>query len=155
MPLHAYAGYTALALVGFRLVWGFIGTRHARFSDFVSGPTTTIHYLKDITQGKARRFIGHNPAGAAMIIALLMCVTLTAFSGMALWSVDGEGLLAGSFFASMNDHDLKEAHELFANLTVVLVAMHVVGVIISSRMHRENLVRAMITGKKPADHNTH
>ena len=155
MPLHAYAGYTAVALVVFRVIWGFIGTHHARFNDFVSGPTTTVSYLKDIVQGKARRFIGHNPAGAAMIIALLLCITLTAISGMALWSIDGEGPLANSFFANMNDHDLKEVHELFSNLTIALVTLHVAGVVVSSWMHRENLVKAMVTGKKPADHGTH
>ncbi|WP_428241913.1 cytochrome b/b6 domain-containing protein [Gynuella sp.] len=155
MPLHAYAGYGIVSLVAFRLIWGIIGTHHARFRNFVTGPGTTINYLKDITQGKAKRFIGHNPAGAAMIVALLLMVTLTAFSGMALLSVDGEGPLANSFFATMNEHDLKEVHELFANLTVLLVALHVAGVIASSWLHKENLVRAMLNGKKSSDHTSH
>ncbi|AJQ93808.1 cytochrome b/b6 domain-containing protein [Gynuella sunshinyii] len=154
MPLHAYAGYGIVALVAFRLIWGMIGTHHARFRNFVTGPGTTVNYLKDIAQGKAKRFIGHNPAGAAMIVALLLMVTLTAFSGMALLSVDGEGPLANTFFATMKEHDLKEVHELFANLTVLLVALHVAGVIASSWLHKENLVRAMLNGKKTSDHSS-
>lgn len=148
--LHEIAGYTVAALVLFRLVWGVIGTRYARFSQFVKGPRATADYLKQMAHGKAPRHLGHNPAGAAMIIALLLALAGTTFAGMTLLATDGHGPLAGTFLAGLHEHTVEEVHEFFANSTIFLVLLHVAGVLTSSLMHRENLVRAMINGRKRA-----
>ena len=149
--LHVWAGYTVAALIGFRLIWGLIGSRHARFTDFVRAPRNVLSYLKDIPAGRARRYIGHNPAGGAMVIALLLALTGTIVFGMATLAADeNTGPLAGSWLASFNGHTLKEIHEFFANSTLALVFLHVAGVLFSSLHHRENLVRAMIHGRKQA-----
>lgn len=148
LSVHVYAGYAVAGLVAFRLIWGLIGTRHARFTDFVAGPRAIKRYLGQLLTARAPRFIGHNPAGAAMIIALLLAVGLTAFTGMALIAGDGVGPLAGTVFASLSGDSLEDVHEFLANLTLLLVILHVAGAVVSSFLHRENLVRAMITGRK-------
>ena len=149
--IHVWAGYAVASLVAFRIVWGLIGTRHARFTDFVTSPRTLFNYLIAIPAGKARRYIGHNPAGGTMIIALLLALAGTTLFGMATLGADeNAGPLAGSWLASFDEHTLKEIHEFFANLTLTLVVLHVAGVVFSSLHHRENLVRAMVTGRKPA-----
>ncbi|MGL5391249.1 MAG: cytochrome b/b6 domain-containing protein [Shewanella sp.] len=148
MNIHSYAGYSVLMLMLFRLLWGAIGSYHARFSHFVTRPKVALAYLKGLISGSAKDYLGHNPAGAMMIIALLISISLTGFSGMALYATDGHGPLAMSLFASLPEDPLKEVHEFFANLTLALVIIHVGGVIVSSRLHHENLVKAMITGKK-------
>lgn len=148
MTVHVYAGYAVAGLVGFRLLWGIIGTRHARFTEFVTGPGALRQYLGQLFTGRAPRYIGHNPAGAAMIVALLLFLAATAFTGAALIAGDGSGPLAGTVFATLPEDPLEEVHEFFANFTLFLVMLHVAGVIVSSFLHRENLVRAMITGRK-------
>lgn len=146
--LHEVAGYTVAGLVVFRLLWGLVGTRHARFTDFVVGPRKVREYLRQMIRGRAPRYIGHNPAGGAMIVALLLSLTATVVAGMALLGHSGEGPLAGTWLAGFGKHDTKEVHEFFANTTLFLVFFHVAGVIVSSLLHRENLVRAMWTGRK-------
>ena len=152
LTLHSYAGYTALALVTLRLPWGFVGPRHARFSDFVRGPSAVIAYLKEALALRAERHLGHNPAGGAMVVALLASITLTALSGMAtLGAVEFSGPLA-PYLAGIG-HDgaeaLEEIHELLANLTLLLVLAHLAGVALASFQHKENLPRSMVTGRKP------
>lgn len=151
LSVHVYAGYAVAGLVAFRLVWGVIGTRHARFTDFVAGPGAVKRYLVRLFTGRAPRYIGHNPAGAAMIIALLIALAATTFTGAVLIAGDGSGPLAGTVFASLSGESLEETHEFFANLTLFLVVLHVAGVVMSSLLHRENLVRAMVTGRKPVE----
>lgn len=137
--LHEWAGWVALGLIGFRLFWGLVGTRHARFADFVPSPGGLLAYLRDFLRGTARRYIGHTPAGGAMIVALLLAVGATALTGAAMTTGWGWGNRA-----------IQEAHEAMANLTLVLIAGHVAGVLAMSLLHRENLVRAMLTGRKRA-----
>lgn len=132
--LHEVTGYTIVGLLVIRLIWGFIGTRHARFSDFVYQPSTVIGHLRDTLRFRAKRYMGHNPAGGAMAIALMVMLAITAATGIVL---TGE-----------ESHFLEEVHEIAANLTIVLVGLHVAGVFVSSVEHRENLARAMITGRK-------
>ncbi len=152
VSLHTLAGYTVAALVAFRLVWGVIGTRHARFTDFVCRPATVLAYLKSMLALRAPRYLGHNPAGGAMIVALLLALAATTVTGMVAYGA-GEHA-AGPFAAMMAGtgrsaaHALKEVHEFFANFTLLLVVLHVGGVIVSSLLHRENLPRAMVTGRK-------
>ncbi len=148
MIIHSYAGYSILILLVFRLLWGVMGTHYARFSNFVTRPKEVLVYLKGLIAGNAKDYIGHNPAGAMMIMALIVSIAITGFSGMALYATDGHGPLATSFFATWPEGAIKEVHEFFANFTVFLVVIHVGGVIVSSLLHKENLVRAMVTGKK-------
>lgn len=173
--LHTWAGYGVAVLLVLRLAWGFVGPRHARFADFVRGPAAVIADLKDHLRGGARRYLGHNPAGGAMIIALMLCLAATAFTGMAtLAQQKNAGPLAPWLgrtaavevsvvsAARADDHErragerrvrspFKDVHEFFANLTLVLAGFHLAGVVFSSLAHRENLARAMITGRKRAD----
>lgn len=149
--LHIYAGYTVILLVIFRLVWGVIGTHYARFTNFIVGPRAVTGYLKQMGTGTAPRHIGHNPAAAAMIVSLLVFLMLTAFFGMILLAGEGGGPLAGTWFATLPEDSVEEVHEFFANGTLLLVLLHVMGVFTSSLMHRENLVLSMIHGRKRAD----
>jgi cytochrome b len=153
MTLHSYAGYLVIGLLLFRLFWGVVGPRHARFSDFVKSPSTVIGYLKDLTKLRARRYVGHNPAGGAMIVALLICLVLTAVTGLLAYGATGSGPLTGLFASSagFGSEWLEEVHEFFANFTLLLVVVHVGGVAFESLLHKENLVRSMFTGTKRAD----
>jgi cytochrome b len=135
--LHLTLGYTLAGLVAFRLAWGLVGTRHARFADFVRAPGAALGYLRDLLQGRAPHHSGHNPAGALAIVGLLGLAALTTGLGWAL-----EQDLAG--------HWLEEAHEAAAVAMLVVAGVHVLGVIAGSLAHRENLVRAMVTGRKRA-----
>ena len=156
MGLHSHAGYTVALLILFRLLWGFIGSRHARFSDFVASSRGTFSYLVQLARRKAKRYIGHDPAGAAMILALLTGASTTAFTGMSLFAMEGSGPLAGTFVSSWPGGVVDDIHELAADFTLTMVAVHVLGVLLASLSHRENLIRSMLTGKKTrSDTDTH
>jgi cytochrome b len=150
---HAYAthlnlGYTVLGLVLVRLVWGFVGTRHARFGDFVRGPGAVIGYLRALAAGRAPRYLGHNPAGGAMILALIATLLVIALSGIALDAAENRaGPLGGTQLFLYLDPILK-LHAWATDLALALIAVHVLAVIHSSRALGENLVKAMITGRK-------
>ncbi|RMH17561.1 MAG: cytochrome B [Gammaproteobacteria bacterium] len=181
--LHILSGYAVAGLIAFRLVWGLIGSRHARFTDFVRGPGQVKAYLKDIINGRPKRYLGHNPAGGAMIVAMLFMLVLISYTGLKVYGLEGHGPLAvaeGAASAPLlpeiksaqaqalaadqeddDDHEGRESeeeefweevHEIVSNLMLGLIALHVLGVIVSSRLHRENLVLAMVTGKKPREH---
>jgi cytochrome b len=153
LTVHTWAGYLILLLISIRFVWGFIGTRYARFSDFVYSPGTVIQFLKDTMHLRAKRYLGHNPAGGAMIILLMISLLVTTISGILLLGVEEH---AGPVAHWFNQTDsfwseiLEELHEFFANFTLLLVFIHVIGVIVESLIHKENLVSAMLTGFKPA-----
>lgn len=186
--VHIWAGYWVGAYVLARTVWGFIGTRYARFSDFVRGPKAIFEYLAGLIKGRPAHYFGHNPAGGAMIVALLLCLAATVYTGLAVeadsenegplapWlghagqRVDATALPAPSARAEAassahpavtedeedeaheesgkGESAYEELHEWFANLSLGLVVLHLLGVISGSWLHRENLVRAMITGYK-------
>lgn len=148
--VHMWAGYLLAAVVLLRLLWGFVGTRHARFGDFLYSPARIAAYLRSLWRGRPEYFRGHNPAGGLMILLLLLSLALTAGSGMALYAADDHaGPLAGLIAASESAEELwEEVHEFFGNLTLLLVIVHVAGAVVSSLLHRENLVKAMITGRK-------
>jgi len=135
--LHIAAGYAIAALLAVRLVWGLVGPRHARFGNFVRGPRETLSYLRDMARNAASRHLGHNPAGGAMIVALLTVLAATCATGYMMTTDAYWG-------AKWVEH----IHEAFANLAVGLVAFHVGGIVVASFAHRENLVKAMITGRK-------
>ena len=146
--LHVWAGYAVAMLVGFRLLWGIVGTRNARFLTFVKSPRAVMRHLRDMLLLKAPHYLGHNPVAAAMVVALLASIILVAFSGMVLIAVEGKGPLAGTLFAGFNGEAMEDVHEFFANFTLLLVFGHVAGVVISSLLEGENLVKAMVTGRK-------
>jgi cytochrome b len=135
--LHVTLGYTLAGLVLFRLVWGLAGTRHARFSDFVRGPAAVWRYLRCLVGGKAEHHVGHNPAGALAILLLLGLSLAVTASGFLLYNQ-----LTGEW--------VEGVHEAVANTMLAVVLVHVAGVAVSSWLHRENLVGAMITGRKTA-----
>lgn len=154
---HTWAGYAVLGLVLFRVVYGFIGTRYARFSSFVTSPRVIWQYLRDTVAFRARHYPGHNPAGGAMIMLMLITLVLTCLSGIAAYgAVESAGPLgnqlgmAGEFWEDV----LKETHEVLANFMVLLIVTHVFGVIASSLLHRENLIKAMLTGYKSTGMNS-
>jgi cytochrome b len=153
---HVWAGYLTLSLVLLRVVWGFVGTERARFRDFVFGPSRVIAYLKQVVRLEAPRYLGHNPAGGAMILALLLGVGLTGLSGLLLYGAESGGGLLGDVASMLGvagergAEALEAVHEAFANLTLALVFVHLAGVLVESLLHRENLVRAMFTGRKSA-----
>ncbi len=150
LDLHVYAGYTIIALLAIRLVWGFVGTRHARFADFVKPPREVLNYLKGMFSRHSKRYVGHNPAGGLMILALLISLLITSVSGLVTYGIEGFGPLADWLhsFGVWNDNAFEEIHEFFANFTLLLVGIHLAGVLVSSLAHGENLVRAMLTGVK-------
>ena len=151
MDLHSLAGYTVGGLVLFRFLWGFIGSRHARFSDFVRPPAQVMGYLMRVLSFRAERYSGHNPAGGAMVVALLVSLSATVFTGLAAYGAEqASGPLAGvmSTLPYAVGKAAEEVHEFFANFTLLLVFLHLGGVLLASLQHRENLVRAMFTGRK-------
>jgi len=167
--IHVYSGYSIFILVSLRVIWGIIGSKHARFSDFVRGKEAVVSYLKSLLTRSPQHFKGHNPAGGWMIIALIIGLFSSTLSGMKLYAVE-EGLgpfannspeiqLISSAYAdghkdSDNDKEnfweefWEEVHEVSVNFTLLLIFFHIGGVLISSAVHKENLIRAMITGNK-------
>ncbi|MGB8812039.1 MAG: cytochrome b/b6 domain-containing protein [Paracoccaceae bacterium] len=139
--LHRNLGYVVIALISFRLIWGLIGGKHARFADFIPSPRRLLGYLRDMVRGNEVRYLGHNPAGAAMIVALLTTLG---------------GICASGYMMGMDAYFgvewVEDAHKALVKLALVLIVLHVGGVIFSSLRHRENLVKAMITGEKDGDH---
>jgi cytochrome b len=133
--VHVTLGYTMAGLVAFRLVWGLVGTRYARFTEFVRGPGSVARYLGGIARGQPAHYTGHNPAGAVAILAMLILTLIVTASGWASYRD-----LAGE--------QLEELHEAAANVMLVVVGIHIVGVLAGSWLHRENLVGAMISGRK-------
>jgi len=136
--VHVMLGYTLLGVIGFRVLWGVIGTRYARFKSFLFGPRAVMSYLMSLVRCKPQHYVGHNPAGSVAIYLLLAL-----------------GLLAGATgYAAYNDlggKALSELHEGVANFMLTVVIVHIAGVIVSTFLHRENLVGAMITGRKPGE----
>jgi cytochrome b len=135
--LHVTLGYTMAGLVGFRILWGLVGTRPARFSSFVRGAAAVKRYLLAILRGQPEHHVGHNPAGALAIVGMLVLTLAIAASG---WSIYNE--IGGDW--------LEEVHEFAANLMLALIGVHIAGVLLASWMHHENLSGAMIDGRKAA-----
>jgi len=172
LTLHVWAGYLVGALVVLRLLWGVVGPKHARFTDFVYTPRNVVVYLGELARFRAPRHIGHSPAGGAMAVLLWLGLIAVVWSGLEIYALEeGRGPLAaletvpavavesGGLVAAAQASDdegsesrggglWKEIHEVLANLVVILVALHLCGVALASVVHRENLVRAMIDGRK-------
>jgi cytochrome b len=148
LDLHMQAGYAVSFLIGFRLLWGVIGTRQARFLTFVKPPRVVLAHLKNMLAFRSPHYLGHNPVAAVMVIGLLLSVSLACFTGLVTSAGEGQGPLAGTLFSAWRGEWLEEIHEFFANLTLLLIIVHVFGVVFSSLLEGENLVKAMVTGRK-------
>jgi cytochrome b len=135
--LHHTLGWVAAGLIAFRVVWGLMGTRYARFCEFVRGPAQVWSYIKSLRSHAPQHFVGHNPVGAMAVILLMGLTALSVYTG---WLA----------LANNAAEWLEEAHEIAANTLITLVLVHVIGVLWSSRTHGENLLKAMLTGRKTA-----
>jgi len=148
LTVHVWAGYAVGVLVMARIVWGLVGSRHARFSDFIYDLATTLRYVRDLVLFRAERHLGHSPGGGAMVIIMLLFLTATVVSGLVVYGGEQQaGPLAG-MFAKDTGESMEEIHEVIANITLALIIAHIAAVILASFVHRENLVRAMVTGYK-------
>lgn len=132
---HISFGYSMALLIAFRLIWGIVGTRYARFSQFIKGPSAIKAYFMSYARGRPMHYVGHNPAGALAIIALMLTIAVTAASGYASYEEIGGDWLG-------------DIHEGGANLLMAIVVIHIAAVLLTSFVQKENLVRAMLTGKK-------
>ena len=151
MTLHSYAGYIMLALLLLRILYGFVGTRYARFSDFIYAPRTAVLYVKDVFLFRPKRYMGHNPAGGLMIIVMLLSLIATCITGMMALAVEenqGPFVEYISFFPVWFVSLSEDLHELLAHFSLFLVAIHLTGVIVESIVHGENLMMSMINGRK-------
>lgn len=166
--LHAWAGYVIIALLAYRIVWGLIGSRHARFSDFIYSPAEIIAHLKSLPARHPKRYLGHNPAGGLMVILLLLGLMATSWTGLKAYEAEGKGPLVATTLSlgiptaqahdwehgerhGKGDEFWEEAHEACVSFMLVLIFLHLGGVAVSSMLGRENLVRAMVTGRKQVD----
>lgn len=133
--VHVTLGYTMAGLLGFRVFWGLVGPLHARFASFVRRPSAAARYVRAALRGRPEHHTGHNPAGALAIMALLVLTFAVAATGWAN-------------FNDLGGPWLEEVHEAAASLMLAVVGVHLAGVVVGSWLHRENLVRAMVTGRK-------
>lgn len=133
--VHVVLGYTFAGLLAFRLLWGLVGSRYARFSSFIKGPSAVVAYLRSLVSRSPEHHVGHNPAGGWAVLALLALGTATALSGFMTYD-------------DLGGHFMEELHEAAAGAMLGLVLVHIAAVLLSSALHRENLVLAMLTGRK-------
>ena len=150
LDFHVFCGYLIGGLIAFRVIWGFVGTRWARFSSFAFGPFAALRYLRDLMRRRQAHFVGHNPAGSWAIFILLTLGALSVLTGVAaLGGEKQQGPLQGLLTFAQGDA-LREVHEVLAWAMLAVVAMHILGVVVSSLSDRENLPVAMIRGRKRA-----
>jgi cytochrome b len=149
LTVHVWAGYVVGMLVVARVVWGFVGSPHARFSDFLYAPAATLRYARDlILLRRSEHHLGHSPGGGYMVMLLLVFLAATIVTGLIVYGGDQQaGPLAGMFTEETGEA-VEEWHEIIANITLALVFIHIAAVIVASFVYRENLVRAMMTGYK-------
>jgi len=163
MWLHSWAGYAIVVLVVLRIAWGFIGPRFARFAEFLRPPGAVLAYLFDLMRFRAQRYVGHSPAGGAMVLALLVLLAATSITGMvdlamasgkgplSYWLGPTPGIASTEIGETEGDGEggpLSDVHAALADITLAFVLLHLVGVTLASIAHRENLPRSMITGRK-------
>jgi cytochrome b len=137
LAIHRFAGYAIAALVAVRIAWGFAGAGHARFAEFVPDPRSLASYAALLARGREPRYIGHNPAGGAMIVLLLALLATLCISGIVLDTP-----------RFRDDRDVMQVHDWLTDAALACIALHVAGVAYASWRHGENLVSAMITGRK-------
>lgn len=135
--IHVVLGYTLLGLIAFRLLWGFFGTRYAQFRSFLFKPGEIVAYVRSLFKGQPAHYVGHNPAGSVAIWLLLALGISIGVTGVML-------------FQDIGGDAMEELHEFLSNAMLAVALIHIAGVVVSSVLHRENLVRSMITGFKTA-----
>lgn len=149
---HRWNGYAILVLLTFRLMWGVVGSSTARFASFVGGPVRSAVYLLDLIRGRRRPFLGHNPLGSWMVLALLTAVGTQA--GLGLITVEHNDLTAGPLYRLVSEATAKQATRwhlwLFYWVLLPLITIHVAANVLLGAAKGEPLIRAMITGRKPA-----
>lgn len=173
--IHIYSGYTVLCLILSRVIWGFVGTKYARFNNFIYSPFTVLQYLKGLVTGNPKHYLGHNPAGGYMVVALLLSLLVVTVSGLKVYAIEeGLGPLAEdnnrltiikNVYADKDEYEYEyekdnddhedeaeefweEIHEFSTNVSLILIFLHIAGVLISSHVHKQNLIIPMITGRK-------
>jgi cytochrome b len=149
--LHVLIGYFVCALLFMRVFWGVVGNKYARFSSFVFSSGETLAYLHSMLKNNPKHYAGHNPAGALMVFALLGSVAFILLSGVATLAViDFEGplLFLANYLSDDTSYAVHHWHGWFVDFALLLIPLHLLGVIVGSVQHKENLARAMITGKK-------
>lgn len=144
---HLWSGYAVLALVTFRILWGFVGSKHARFSDFLYSPVAVLTNLKEIVLFRQKRYLGHGPAGGVMVILLLLGLFVTAFSGVMLSGAEEAGPLAG-LVPTADWRLLRDIHSFATDVTIGLIFVHVIGALLSAVTRNDDLVGAMLSGRK-------
>jgi cytochrome b len=149
--VHTVSGYTVALLLVFRLVWGFVGSAHSRFSDFVYSGRSVNDYAKQLLQFNPPRFVGHNPLGGLMVILMLLVLAGTVATGLLSGDKDGGSGILLPLIAAPGGEGLAEIHEFFGNFIMILAAIHVLAVVVDWFLTKENLVKAMITGRKDLD----
>lgn len=164
---HIYSGYTVLGLIIFRVLWGFVGSRYARFSDFVHPPKVIRQYISDLLINQPTRYLGHNPIGGWMVITMLVMLFIVTLSGLKVYALEQNQeasaalQLISTAHAEEDDDDAspkanesaseefwEEIHETSSNVMLLLIVLHISGVVSASRHQHESLVKAMLTGKK-------
>lgn len=151
LGIHVFLGYLVLAMVVFRVIWGFIGTHYARFAAFPFAPKAAINYLRDVLHHRAKRHIGHNPAGSLAIYGLLGLALAIGVTGILTLGGEEQHGIAAGWLSFEQGEMFKEFHEGLAVAMLLLVLGHVMGVVVESVLHRENLARSMVTGIKLTD----
>lgn len=176
---HIRLGYFVIILVLARIVWGFVGPKHARFKDFLYGPVEILNYLKSLITGRPNHYVGHNPAGGLMVVVMLIALLVITFTGLKAQATSAPDAMAntriaipGFAYADDDDHGghegrkhhsessqnekkggfWKEIHEFMTSFMLFLIGIHIAGVLVSSWLHKENLTLSMITGKKKPIH---
>lgn len=149
---HLWCGYTVIVLVSFRILWGIVGTRHARFWNFVRGPITTTRYLFNTLRGTETPYPGHNPLGAVMVIALLLALFTQALTGL---FANDEIFNFGPLYGHISNErslQLTSLHRQLFYWILAAAVLHILAVVAHRIFKKENLVAAMLTGHKPASH---
>jgi cytochrome b len=150
LSLHSFAGYVMLGLIGFRVLWGVLGGRYARFTSFAYGPGAVLAYLRQMRAGAPNRYLGHNPAGSIAIYLMLGLGLTVGLTGVFTQGGEEQQLIAARILSIPTGTLLREAHEVFAWLMLVTVAGHLAGIAIDAWLTKENLPLAMLTGFKEA-----
>ncbi len=149
LGIHVWVGYGLVALIVFRLVWGFCGSHFSRFSSFVYAPAAILAHVRKLIRGEPAGSIGHTPLGSLMVFALIAVIALIGITGMlALGGMENQGPLA-AFVGFSTGATARRLHSLLSAIVMVLIGLHLLGVFVESWLSRENLVAAMLTGRKP------
>lgn len=154
LAVHVFCGYLMLGLVVFRVLWGFVGSHFSRFASFALSPSRGLAYLKEVMAGRAARYVGHNPTGSLAVYLFLALTLVIGVTGILLLGAEERHGPAAGWFSLAQGDGFQQVHELAAIVMLVLVGVHITGVLMESRVHKENLARSMVDGHKLASPDT-